>query len=111
MFVVHCPWLHVSGMALWPFILIRDKVGRADASLILHERIHHRQQLELLIVPFYLLYVLNYAVNLLRYRDADKAYREIVFEREAYAMDMSEDYLKLRKPYAWLRMFHMRHGS
>lgn len=109
MIVLHCPWLHVSGMALWPFILIRDREGMSDASLILHERIHHRQQLELLILPFYLLYAVNYAINLVRYGSRLKAYREIVFEREAYAMDAKEDYLQQRRPYAWLRMFHMKH--
>ncbi|MBS1618902.1 MAG: hypothetical protein JST76_10310 [Bacteroidetes bacterium] len=96
-------------MALWPFILIRDREGMSDASLILHERIHHRQQLELLILPFYLLYAVNYAINLVRYGSRLKAYREIVFEREAYAMDAKEDYLQQRRPYAWLRMFHMKH--
>ncbi len=109
MIVLHSPWLHVSGMALWPFILIRDREGMSDASLILHERIHHKQQLELLILPFYLLYAANYMVNLLRYKNGDVAYRNIVFEREAYAMDTELDYLSHRKPYAWLRMFHMKH--
>ncbi|MBS1622633.1 MAG: hypothetical protein JST83_01340 [Bacteroidetes bacterium] len=109
MVVLHCPWLHVSGMALWPFVLIRDREGFTDASLLRHERIHFRQQLELLILPFYLLYVLNYAVNVLRYKNGEKAYREILFECEAYAMDTREDYLKQRRPYAWLRMFYMKH--
>lgn len=109
MVVLHCPWLHVSGMALWPFVLIRDREGLTDASLLRHELIHLRQQMELLILPFYLLYVLNYAVNVLRYKNGEKAYREILFEREAYAMDTSEDYIQQRKPYAWLRMFHMKH--
>lgn len=108
MIVVHCPWLHMSGMALWPFILIRDKRELDNHALLNHERIHHRQQLELLILPFYLLYALNYVVNLIRYRNSAKAYLEIIFEREAYAMDADEHYLKHRRPYAWLRMFHMK---
>lgn len=111
MVVVHCPWLHVSGMALWPFVLIRDKDGLADEVLLRHERIHHRQQLELLVVPFYLMYAVNYVFNLIRYRNRKKAYMEIIFEREAYSMDNDKNYLRQRRPYAWLRMFHMKHAS
>lgn len=89
-------------MAIYPFILIKHDRLREDASLIFHEKIHHCQQLELLIIPFYILYGINYLVNLLKYRHHDKAYREIVFEREAYAMDKDLNYLKRRKLFAFI---------
>lgn len=107
-FVLHCPWLHVSGMALWPFILIREKDELHNRILIHHERIHHRQQLELCILPFYLIYIIEYFYHLLRCRNSYAAYMRVSFEREAHAMDTDLDYLKHRRPYAWVRMFHMK---
>lgn len=91
-----------SAMALYPFILVKREELKNDASLICHERIHHRQQLELLILPFYVLYAINYLVNLARYRNHYKAYREIIFEREAFAMDNDFTYLKTRKIFSFL---------
>ncbi|MDZ4846957.1 MAG: hypothetical protein SH857_15590 [Chitinophagales bacterium] len=92
-----------SAIALYPFILIKRNELRNNASLIHHEKIHHRQQLELWILPFYLLYVLHYFFNLLKYHNHYKAYRAIIFEREAYAMDNDFEYLKKRKPFAFLK--------
>ena len=78
---------------------------RHDAVLINHEKIHHRQQLELLILPFFLLYFLNYLINLIKYRNHFKAYKEIVFEREAFAMDADLQYLQKRKFCAFAGFF------
>lgn len=92
-----------SAIALWPFIFIKEEALRQDDVLIHHERIHHRQQLELLVLPFYVLYVLNYFINLLRYKNHYRAYREICFEREAFASDGNLSYLHQRKLFAFLR--------
>ncbi|MFN8287960.1 MAG: hypothetical protein U0V74_14480 [Chitinophagales bacterium] len=96
-------WVPYSAMAVWPFILIKKDEMRQDVSLKYHEKIHHRQQLELLIIPFYLLYLFNYLINLLKYRQHLKAYKEIVFEREAFANDKDLSYLKKRRAFAFLR--------
>lgn len=101
--VVVFRWVPYSAMAVWPLILIKKEELRNNAGLIHHEKIHHRQQLELLIIPFYLLYLLNYLYNLLKYREHYKAYREIIFEREAFANDSDMDYLKKRPWYSFLR--------
>jgi hypothetical protein len=93
--------MHVNAMALYPFILIKRSELRHDAVLIHHERIHHRQQLELLIIPFYLAYLLGYLYHLIRLRNHYRAYRAIIFEREAYAMDSDMDYLKRRGLWAF----------
>src|SRR5690349_7268448 len=95
-------------MALYPFILLREREFLKDAALINHERIHHRQQLELLLLPFYLLYLSNYIFNRFRYHTHQEAYRNIIFEREAYSNDMDPDYLKKRK---WFASFHYRQNS
>lgn len=92
-----------SAMAVYPFILVKKEEMKRNVILIHHEKIHHRQQLELLIVPFYLLYLFNYLFNLLRYRSHYKAYREIIFEREAFQMDNDLDYLNRRKMFAFVK--------
>ncbi len=53
--------LHVGGLALYPFIFIKEGLDQQRTTVLLnHERIHLRQQIELLILPFYLIYLLNY---------------------------------------------------
>ena len=74
-----------------------------DKAVINHERIHTTQMRELLFVPFYILYVAEWLVRLVQYRNRDTAYRNISFEREAYAYGHSLDYLRRRRRYAWLR--------
>lgn len=100
--ILYCPWLHVNGMAIFPFILISSKALRQNNTLINHELIHIRQQIELLILPFYILYLLNYLINLLIFKQHYKAYENIVFEREAYKNHSNIDYLKHRKIWAFL---------
>jgi hypothetical protein len=97
--------MRVGGMALFPFILLKDAAYKHDAVFINHERIHLRQQLEMLILPFYILYLLNYLTNLLRYKNHNKAYLNIVFEREAYHNEHNLNYLKTRKFCTFLRYF------
>ncbi len=95
-----------SAMALYPFILIKEKKLKDNSVLINHEKIHHRQQLELLIIPFYILYFMNYLVNVVRYKNHFTAYKEIIFEREAFAMDENLEYLKQRKFFAFLKFYN-----
>ena len=103
--ILHVPFLPATGMALFPFILLKDVRLKKDKQIINHEQIHLRQQLELLIVPFYLLYLLNYLVNLIVYRNHHRAYLNIVFEREAYKKDADTDYRKKRKLWAFVHFF------
>lgn len=69
-----------------------------------HESIHTAQMKELLYIPFYLLYLLFFLVNLLRYPfQFKKAYRNIPFEREAFKNDYNLKYLENRKSFAWAK--------
>lgn len=72
-----------------------------DKYVINHERIHTAQQRELLFVPFYILYVIEWLVRLVQFRNRHDAYRNISFEREAYSNDDNLDYLPNRKLFAW----------
>ncbi len=93
----------VSAVALWPFVLIRHPGMKWDRSLIRHESIHLRQQIELLVLPFYVWYVLEYLIRWIQYRDRKQAYHNISFEREAYAHEKDKDYLVKRKLWSFLR--------
>ena len=85
------------GITLWPFIVLKHEKFKKDATLINHERIHLRQQLEMLIIPFFLWYGIEYLMRLIQYRDRYKAYRNICFEREAYANEADPLYLSQRR--------------
>ncbi|WP_421941890.1 hypothetical protein [Pedobacter sp.] len=97
--------LPAAGMAIFPFILLKSARFKNDKEIINHEKIHLRQQLELLIVPFYILYFLLYLINLIRYKKHYLAYKNIAFEREAYRHEHNLNYLKQRNWYAWLKEF------
>ncbi len=84
------------GITLFPFILLTHERDREDAVIINHERIHIRQQLELLVVPFFLWYFLEFLVRWMQYKNRHLAYRNISFEREAYANEKDLHYLKQR---------------
>jgi hypothetical protein len=90
-----------NGMALFPFILFRFK-GMSD-RMIRHEQIHLRQQLELLILPFYIWYLLEYFIQRIKGKNHHQAYMGISFEREAYKHDSDSVYLKARSFWAHLK--------
>ena len=93
--------MHLNGLTLWPFIIIKDKT--VGYHVINHEKIHIAQCEELLVVGFYILFGIEYLINLCKYKDRFMAYREILFEKEAYDHMYDKDYLRRRKFFAWLR--------
>lgn len=82
-----------SAMAFFPFVILNSKV-KATPELINHERIHLRQQLEMLIIPFYVWYLIEYYT---------KGYYNVSFEKEAYYNDNNLNYLKNRRLFSFLR--------
>lgn len=91
------------GLTVFPFVVVGDALDKENSVLVNHERIHLRQQLELLILPFFVWYLLDFLVKWMRYRNWNDAYRNIIFEREAYANEKSPDYLKSRPFWNFLR--------
>ncbi|WP_340064841.1 hypothetical protein [Ascidiimonas aurantiaca] len=91
------------GITIWPFIIIRNRYLKNDQTLIRHERIHLKQQLELLVVFFYLWYGLEYFFKRIRYKNHKNAYMNICFEREAYAHESDTVYLKNRLPWQFIK--------
>ncbi|MCO6148256.1 hypothetical protein [Flavobacterium sp. NRK1] len=92
-----------TAITLFPFIFIKDESMKNNILLINHERIHLRQQAELLIIPFYIWYVIEYFILLLVYHNKTQAYRNISFEREAYNNEHNLNYLKNRTFWKFLK--------
>lgn len=67
-----------------------------------HERIHFKQQIEMLWVFFFFWYGIEYLVRLLQYKNSYRAYRNISFEREAYQNEKNTAYLSSRRRFAFL---------
>jgi len=87
-------FMPVGAITLCPFIVCRDK---NDTIMLNHESIHVKQQLELFVIPFFIIYLLNWAYNLIKFKgDTEKAYLEIIFEKEAYAYEDNLEYLDTR---------------
>ncbi len=85
--------IKINAITLYPFILLSKEANEKDKILINHEKIHLKQQIELLILPFYIWYLIEYFF---------RGYMGISFEKEAYANDHNLDYLKQRKRFGFL---------
>jgi len=90
------------GMAVFPFVLMKYDFDKTNRVFVNHEKIHLRQQIELLILPFFIWYILEFLIRLIQYQNKDLAYRNISFEREAYAKETDLDYLKNRTFFQFL---------
>ncbi len=88
-----------AAAAIWPLVIIREP-KYAIPNIIRHEQIHLKQQLELLVLPFYFIYISEYCYYRLKGRNHTKAYMSISFEKEAYGFENQADYLSNRKLWA-----------
>lgn len=76
-----------------------------------HEYIHTLQQREMLFLFFYIWYVLEWVIRLIRHRSFAKAYYAISFEREAYAHQKNLFYRHERKRFAWFKFLYMGNST
>jgi len=116
--VIYNSLLPVKGFTainLFGVVFARREQGFLDDKLRYHEHIHSRQMRQcfavglcislvcifflqwwwILVVPFflfYILYLLEFFIYLLRFHDKRKAYRAISFEKQAY--DLQDDWDK-----------------
>jgi hypothetical protein len=93
----------IRGLTIFPFIIVSQKCDLKDKVLVNHEKIHIRQQLELLILPFYIWYLVDFIFQYYKYKNKHEAYRNIIFEREAYQNEKQLDYLENRKLWSFLK--------
>lgn len=101
--ILRCSFFPPNGYAaitlVW-LIVVRSSATISN-RLINHEEIHSRQQKEMLVLPFFVWYAIEFLVRLVQYRNWKIAYHNISFEREAYANEYNLDYLTSRKHFAW----------
>ncbi len=91
-----------NAITLWPFILLQNKELAEDKTLLIHEQIHLKQQLEMLIIGFYLLYLIEYLMYRIKGNNHLESYLKISFEQEAYQHEHLDEYLTNRRSYFFL---------
>lgn len=96
---IHCPSMKYKGTTVWPFIFYREPLNEFDKN---HELIHVKQQLECWILPFFIIYFLSYIFNRARGLNHSEAYRNNIFEKEAYKYGDDLNYLEKRPPFNWV---------
>ncbi len=92
-----------NGMTIWPFVILQHANLKNESIFINHERIHLKQQIEMLVVFFYFWYAIEFLIRLVQYRNRHLAYRNISFEREAYQNEKNLDFLKQRRFFNFLK--------
>lgn len=91
----------IAGITLAPFgIYIKEKY-LTNTRMINHESIHWKQQMEMLIIFFYLWYFIEWIIKI--FTNFGNAYKSLSFEREAYDNDDNLNYLNERKHFAWMK--------
>lgn len=89
-----------AALTIWPFIFCRKKMHDMDIN---HEMIHLEQQEEMLLLPFFIWYGVEWFIRLLLYRNFYEAYRNISFEQEAYLNQHSMWYCSERSHFTWIK--------
>ena len=102
------PFPGFKAINLFGFVFAR-KGAIIDQKTLNHEAIHTAQMREVLYVPFYLLYLVEWVVKLLMY--GERSYKNISFEREAYQNEHDQEYLKTREKYSVLRHFTVKEAA
>lgn len=95
------PFPGYKAINLFGVLFVRGD-AKIDEVTIRHERIHSAQMKEMLYVFFYLFYFVEWLVRLFQ---KGNAYRNISFEREAYANQNYLNYLNERRWFAWCGYF------
>lgn len=93
------PSRNFSAINLFGVFFVHPDV-KVTRRLINHESIHTAQMRELLYLPFYIIYCIEWLIRLFLKGDA---YFNLSFEREAYRNEHDYHYLEKRKHYAWIK--------
>ena len=89
-------------ICLFGFVL---SIRPLDATELNHELIHAAQQKELLYIPFFIWYGIEWVILRLKYKSWMEAYYHIRFEQEAYRHERDHQYLSHRKHYRYKWFF------
>lgn len=131
MIIIVAPFLkslHTLAFTFFPFIFVRDESIKNNKYTINHEKIHIKQQVEMIVTGglicvtahillhlniiwyllfsfsfFYLWYYIEYLIRAIYLKSFSEAYYRISFEMEAYANETNLEYLKIRIVWAFLK--------
>lgn len=87
-------------ICLFGFVL---SVRPLDAEELNHELIHAAQQIELLYIPFFIWYGIEWVALYFKHKDWLQAYAHIRFEKEAYRNQHDLNYLSKRKHFCYCK--------
>lgn len=126
------PFQGYTAVTIWPLVFARKSRKPLKTHEENHEKIHLRQQLEVILLSaavlavviwlagcswwwmlaslavYYAGYGLDYAVRYFLYGSPHEAYRNISCEQEAYLNEQDAAYLANRRPFAWIRYIGRR---
>jgi len=89
-------------ITLCPFgVYFKDQETMNNKEIINHESIHWKQQLEMLVIFFYIWYIIEWVIRI--FVNGKQAYISISFEQEAYDNDNNLNYLSTRKHFSWFK--------
>ena len=92
--------IRINAIALFPFVFVRSRMFPSTKR---HETIHFQQQIETLVLGFYIIYLWDFLKNLLKGQKGREAYLNIRAEKEARENQHTSDYLVNRKRWQWLK--------
>lgn len=92
--------INIIAITLGPIVIYKDTISEETKN---HETIHFQQYLETAFIGFLVLYLYDYIVGYLKYKNSTKAYFYIRAEREAYFMHGNLVYRDKRVRWKWLR--------
>jgi hypothetical protein len=93
------------GLTFFPFVFLKNKEDELDKVFVNHEKIHLRQQIELLVFPFYVWYGIEFLIRWIITKEKNVAYRNISFEKEAYTNEKDLNYIESRSFWKFLNYF------
>jgi hypothetical protein len=91
------------GITFFPFVFLSDKKDKLNPVFVNHEKIHIRQQMELLVIPFFIWYGFEFLVRFIQFKNRREAYYNISFEKEAYQKEKDLYYLKQRSFWSFFK--------
>ena len=100
----------VIGITLAPFGIYIRKEYLNWNWIVNHEKIHWQQQIEMLIVFFYLWYLIEWFIRKFLFFQK-KAYHKISFEREAFYYEENLNYLNNRKHFTWMKFLSKNNST
>lgn len=104
--IISCKYLvpkGYAGLTIFPFVFLRHKDFKENNVLLNHEKIHLKQQLEFLIIPFFVWYGIEFLLRFMQYRNWHLAYKNICFEREAFGNESNLKYVNQRRFWQFLK--------